>query len=150
MEAIAPFRFKEISARWDGAEGYIGHNLTGATVQMGKPEPGTQVISPTEAMLLGLAGCTAIDVIDILRKKRQVPTDLKVRVRGKQRTDEYPYLFVEYQVEYLVWGENLEPRAVEQAIHLSEAKYCSVGATLSKAGPIHSTYRILKPGELAE
>ena len=150
MEASVPFRVKEISATWDGADGYTGHNLAGASLSMGKPEAGAEVFSPTETMLLGLAGCTAIDVIDILRKKRQVPTDLKVRVRGKQRTDEYPFLFVEFQVEYLIWGENIEPRAVEQAIHLSEKKYCSVGATLEKAGPIHSTYRILKPGEAAE
>jgi putative redox protein len=150
MEAIAPFKFKEITASWDGADGYVGHNLAGATMYMGKPEAGTPVISPTEAMLLGLAGCTAIDVIEILRKKRQLPTDLKVRVWGKQLTEGYPRLFVEFQVEYLIWGENLEPRAVEQAIHLSEQKYCSVGATLAKAGPIHSTYRILRPGEAAD
>jgi putative redox protein len=150
MEATAPFRYKEITAAWDGADGYVGHNLAGATLLMGKPEAGTPVISPTEAMLLGLAGCTAIDIIDILRKKRQTPTDLKVRVRGKQLTEGYPRPFVEFQVEYLIWGENLEPRAVEQAIHLSEKKYCSVGATLEKAGPIRSTYRILKPGGVAD
>jgi len=149
-EANGSFKYKDITAAWDGADGYIGQNLTGATLPMGKPGKGTPVISPTEAMLMGLAGCTAIDIIDILRKKRQVPTDLQVRVRGKQRIDGYPMPYIEFQVEYLLWGENLEPRAVEQAIHLSEKKYCSVGATLEKSGLIHSTYRILKPGETAE
>jgi putative redox protein len=143
------FRYKDISAAWNRAEGYVGRNATGATLVMGKPLEGNGVISPTEAMLMGLAGCTAIDIIDILRKKRQEPTDLQVRVRGKQITGQYPMRFVEFQVEYLVWGDDLKPRDVEQAIKLSEHKYCSVGATLEKSGPIVSTYRMLRPGEPA-
>lgn len=149
-EQTARFKYKDISVSWDRAEGYTGENLAGARIQLGKPEEGKPTISPTEAMLMGLAGCTAIDIIDILCKKRQPPVDLKVKVRGKQQIDGYPMPFVEFQVEYLVWGEGLDPKAVRQAIHLSEQKYCSVGATLMKSGPIHSTYRILKPGEPAE
>jgi putative redox protein len=148
-EQMESYRFKNIRAAWNRADGYVGSNATGATITMGKPGEGNGVISPTEAMLMGLAGCTAIDIIDILRKKRQEPVDLQVRVRGKQRTGRYPMPFVEFQVEYLLWGENLKPRDVEQAIRLSEHKYCSVGATLEKSGPIVSTYLILKPGEMA-
>jgi putative redox protein len=103
-----------------------------------------------ELLLVGLAGCTAIDVIDILTKKRQLPTDFKVKVRGNQRTDVYPKVYTEFQIEYFVWGEDLNPPDVEQAIRLSEDKYCSVGGTLAKAGPITSTYHILKPGEKIE
>jgi putative redox protein len=149
IETTTDYRYKEISASWDRADGYVGRNKTGATIAMGKPLEGNGVISPTEAMLMGLAGCTAIDIVDILRKKRQEPADLQVRVCGKQSTGQYPMMFVEFQVEYLLWGENLKPRDVEQAIKLSEHKYCSVGATLVKSGPIVSTYRILKPGEAA-
>jgi putative redox protein len=147
IETVTEFKYKEISAAWDRADGYLGRNATGATISMGKPQAGNGAISPTEAMLFGLAGCTAIDIIDILRKKRQEPADLQVRVIGKQRTCEYPMTFVEFQVEYLLWGDNLKPRDVEQAIKLSEHKYCSVGATLAKSGQIVSTYKILKPGE---
>lgn len=148
-ETATQFRYKDISAAWNRAEGYVGRNATGATLVMGKPVDGNGVISPTEAMLMGLAGCTAIDIIDILRKKRQEPADLQVRVRGKQMTGQYPMRFIEFQVEYLLWGEDLKPRDVEQAINLSEHKYCSVGATLKKSGPITSTYKILQPGEPA-
>ncbi len=149
-EEAEKYRYKDISVDWDHQEGYIGHNAAGASLPLGKPAQGTDIVSPTEAMLMGLAGCTAIDIIDILRKKRQPPVDLKVKVRGKQSTDGYPMPFIEFQVEYLLWGEGLDPKAVRQAVHLSEEKYCSVGATLVKSGPIHSTFRILKPGEPAE
>jgi putative redox protein len=142
--------WKEINTAWDGAAGYLAENMAGATVLMGKDKDGHPGIGPMEMLLAGLAGCTAMDIIDILKKKRQVPTDFKVTVRGNQKIDVYPMVFVEFQVEYLFWGENLIPKDVEQAIRLSEEKYCSVGGTLAKAAPIHSTYRIFKPGEQAK
>lgn len=143
------FAWKEISTTWDGENGYIALNKAGATVLMGKDKNGNPGIGPMEILLVGLAGCTMMDIVDIMKKKRQVPTDFKVIVRGNQRLTEYPYHYTEFQVEYLLWGENLVAKDVEQAIQLSEEKYCSVGGTLVKAGPIHSTYKILKPGENA-
>jgi putative redox protein len=142
--------WKEINTTWDGADGYYAENKSGAVILMGKDKDGTPVISPMEMLLAGLAGCTAIDIIDILRKKRQLPTEFKVKVRGKQRIDSYPKAYTEFEVVYLLWGENLIEKDVEQAIQLSEEKYCSVGGTLAKAGPIHSTYRILKPDKVVE
>lgn len=142
--------WKEIDTTWDGAEGYLSENKTGATVLMGRDKTGSSQVSPMENLLAALAACTAIDIIDILRKKRQLPQDLKIKVRGKQRADVYPKIYTEFQVQYLLWGETLQPKDVEQAIRLSEEKYCSVGATLAQAGPIHSSYRILKPGETLE
>jgi len=139
----------EICAAWDGADGYVGHNQAGATVLMGKDRDGKPGIGPMQMLLVGLAGCTMMDVVDIMRKKRQAPVDFQVKVRGNQRLTEYPYHYTEYQVEYLLWGDNLQEKDVAQAIQLSEEKYCSVGGTLVKAGPIHSTFRILKPGESA-
>jgi putative redox protein len=139
--------WKEINVAWDGAEGYSAENRSGATLVMGKDKAGNAHIGPMEMLLVALAGCTAMDIIDILKKKRQVPLDFKIKVLGNQRTDAYPKIYTEFQVHYLLWGEGLQAKDVEQAIQLSEEKYCSVGATLAKAGPIHSTYRILKPGE---
>jgi putative redox protein len=120
---------------------------SGATVLMGKDKEDQQGLSPMEMLLSGLAGCTMMDIIDILKKKRQVPVEFKTVVRGNQRINEYPHSFTEYQIEYVLWGETLKDKDVEQAIKLSEEKYCSVGGTLSKSGPIHSKFRILKPGE---
>ena len=107
-------------------------------------------VGPMEMLLVALAACTAMDIVDILKKKRQTPLDFKIKVLGNQRMDAYPKIYTEFKVQYLLWGESLQAKDVEQAIQLSEEKYCSVGATLAKAGPIHSSYRILKPGEKIE
>lgn len=139
--------WKEISAVWDGADGYLAENQAGATLLTGKSTATRPVIGPMEMLLVGLAGCTAIDVVDILRKKHQLPTEFKVKVRGNQRIDVYPKVYTGFQIEYFLWGDDLQAHDVEQAIRLSEEKYCSVGGTLAKAGPITSSYRILKPGE---
>jgi putative redox protein len=139
--------WREVVAVWQGESAFIGHNSTGGSVQMGKigDKPG---ISPMELLLAGLAGCTGVDVASILTKQRQPFVDLKVRVRGK-RAEDFPKIFTELEISYLVWGEGVDPQAVERAIQLSEEKYCSVGLMLSKAASIHSSYRILKPGENA-
>jgi putative redox protein len=151
MTEVTPTNiWKEINATWDGADGYLAENKAGASVLTGKSKDGSPVIGPMEMLLVGLAGCAAIDIIDILKKKQQMPLDFKIKVRGNQRIDLYPKIYTEFQIEYLLWGENLQQKDVEQAIQLSEQKYCSVGGTLSKAGPITSSYRILKPGETIE
>jgi len=151
MSEVMPTHvWKEISAAWDGGEAYLIENKDGATALTGKSTPDRLVVGPMEMLLAGLAGCTAIDVIDILRKKRQLPMEFKVKVRGNQRIDVYPKVYTEFQIEYFLWGEDLQSHDVEQAIRLSEEKYCSVGGTLAKAGPIRSSYRILKPGEKIE
>lgn len=142
-------QWKEIETVWDGEAGYIARNKAGGTVLMGKDRNGNIGLGAMEMLLAGLAGCTMIDVVSILRKKRQEPVEFKVIVRGNQRLTEYPYHYTEFEVEYLLWGENLQEKDVAQAVQLSEEKYCSVGGTLSKAGPIHSRFRILKPGESA-
>lgn len=142
-------QWKTIETTWDGEAGYIASNQAGASVLMGKDKDGKPGIGPMEMLLCGLAGCTMMDIVEILRKKRQMPVAFKVIARGNQRLTEYPYHFTEFQVEYLLWGENLQEKDVAQAVQLSEEKYCSVGGTLVKSGPIHSTFRILKPGEAA-
>lgn len=140
--------WKEITAEWDGNSGYLATNKSGATVLMGKDKDATSGIGPMEMLLAGLSGCTMMDVIDILKKKRRIPEKFSTIVRGNQRIDEYPYFFTEYKIEYVLWGNNLVEKDVEQAIKLSEEKYCSVGGTLSKSGPIHSSYRIIKSEEI--
>jgi len=136
--------WKEINTVWDGQEGYTAQNPAGGTVLMGKNKDGQAGVGPMELLLAGLAGCTGMDIISILEKKRQKPEKFEVKVRGNQKIDTYPKVFTEFQVEYILWGDNLKEKDVEQAIQLSEEKYCSVGGTLSQAGPIHSTYRIIR------
>src|SRR4051812_23108136 len=87
--------WKEINATWDGANGYIAENKAGEIVLMGKYKDGEPALGPMELLLMGLAGCTAMDIIDILKKKHQVPVDFKIKVLGNQRTDVYPKVYTE-------------------------------------------------------
>jgi len=137
--------WKEVSAAWKGDMTFIGENAEGGVVQMGSLD-GQPGIGPMELVLVGLAGCTGVDVVSILKKKRAPLTDFKVNVRGK-RAGDYPMVYTHIEVEYLLWGEDLKARDVEQAIALSEEKYCSVSIMLGKTAAIHSSYRILMPGQ---
>ena len=135
--------WREVSATWKGGLSFFGENDKGGTVQMG---PMDDSIGPMQLLLVGLAGCTGIDIITILEKKKNTPTDFKVKVRGK-RAGKFPMIYTDIEVEYLLWGDDLKVRDVEQAIKLSEQKYCSVSIMLGKTSTITSTYKILKPGE---
>ncbi len=90
---------------------------------------------PTELVLIGLAGCTAMDVISILQKKRQEVTDFDVKTYA-DRSTEHPKVFTHITIEYTVTGRNIDPAAVERAVQLSSERYCTVSAMLAKAAPI--------------
>lgn len=92
-------------------------------------------------LLLGLAGCTAMDVISILRKKRQRVTGLAVEARGRQ-AEEHPRVYESVEVVYVIRGEDLDPRAIERAIELSETRYCPAIAMLGETAEISSRYEI--------
>ncbi len=138
-------QWREIEAEWQGGGTFIGKNPKGGTVQMGmlNEKPG---VSPMELLLVGLAGCTGMDIADIMAKKRQSLKALKVKVRALKR-QEYPTIFTQIEVTYLLWGDNLDSKAVERAIQLSEERYCSVSAMLRSVAEIKSSYQILKPEE---
>ena len=137
--------WKEITTTWQGGRTFVGENANGGKVTTGSPQDGP-VVSPMELLLVGMAGCTGIDVVSILEKKRIPLSDFKLNVRAK-RADDYPMVYTEIEVEYLLWSENLSPKDAEQAIHLSEEKYCSASIMLGKTAKISSSYKILKPGE---
>ncbi|MBN2387699.1 MAG: OsmC family protein [Anaerolineales bacterium] len=138
----------EISTSWQGELGFTAQNEEGATIQVGRigDTPG---IGPMQLLLVGVATCTGMDIVSILKKKRIELDAFQVRVRAN-RADTYPMVYTEIQVEYLLWGEDLKTKDVEQAIELSEDKYCSASIMMRKAAPLHSSYRILKPGEKAD
>jgi putative redox protein len=97
--------------------------------------------SPMQLMLMSLGGCTAMDVISILRKKRQNVTGLEIHVHG-DRAQDHPKVFTDIVIEFVVRGVDIDPAAVERSIQLSSEVYCSAQAMLSKAVPIRTTYRI--------
>lgn len=99
--------------------------------------------TPVELLLIALGSCTAVDVVSILRKKREHVTDYRVEVRGERRT-EHPRAFTQMKVHHIVRGRKVSEKAVAQAIELSETKYCSVAATLRPTVEIISSYEIIE------
>ncbi len=97
---------------------------------------------PIELAAAALAGCTAFDVIGILRKKRQQVTGYEVRVEAEQAPDP-PQVFTRVRIMHRVSGEDIDPAAVTSAIHLSETKYCSVGAMISKTAELVTSFEIV-------
>jgi len=137
----------EITATWKSEMTFVGQNAVGGTVQMGTLD-GKPGVGPMQLLLVAIAGCTGEDILSILQKKRAVLTAMQVRVSGK-RAEDYPRIWTQIHITYLLWGESIDPKDLELAIELSENKYCSVGIMLGKSARITSEYRILKPGETA-
>lgn len=96
---------------------------------------------PMELIAIGLAGCTAMDTISILQKKRQEITGLRVEVHAERAT-EHPKVFTHIILEYIVEGRNVDPAAVERSIELSATKYCPAQAMLDKTVKIEHKYSI--------
>ena len=101
---------------------------------------------PAELVATALAACTAMDVISILRKKRQAVTGYEVRSSGVQM-DDHPHAFRRFDVVHVVDGTDLDIEAVRRAIELSATRYCSVGSTLASGEvEIHHAYLVREPG----
>jgi putative redox protein len=96
---------------------------------------------PLELLLVALGGCTAVDVVSILEKKRQKVTKYHVEVRGDRR-EEHPRSFHRLEVRHVVTGKGVSEEAVRRAIELSTDKYCSVAATLRPAAEIVPTFEV--------
>jgi putative redox protein len=98
---------------------------------------------PMELLLMGLGGCSGMDIISILRKKKQQVTGLEAHVSGTM-ADEYPHKYTEVTIEYIVTGKALSEEAVKRAVQLSMDKYCSVKATLEGSARVTFSYRIIE------
>ena len=96
---------------------------------------------PIEFALLALGGCTVFDVINILRKKRQQVNPYEIELHAEQR-EEPPQYFTRVEIRHILHGR-IDPQAVKSAIHLSETKYCSVGAMICTTARIESTFQIV-------
>ncbi len=99
---------------------------------------------PIELVAVGLAGCTAFDVVTILRQKyHQKVTGYTVRVEADQ-AERPPQVFTAVRIRHIITGFEIDAAKVEQAIRLSEEKYCSVGAMVQKSAPLQTTYEIVE------
>ena len=98
-------------------------------------------VRPMELLLLGIGGCSGMDVISILKKKKQEVTGFEINVNGK-KAEEYPKKFTHINLEFVIKGKNISDEAVRKAIDLSMNKYCSVKATLEGSAKINFSYTI--------
>lgn len=131
-----------VTVTWQGNMAFEVNPPSGNKITLDAiPEVGGENKGPTpvEALLGSIAACTAMDVISILRKKKQVVTSYTIEVIG-ERTEEgvYPRPFTSFTVKHILEGENLDPAAVARSVQLSDEKYCTVVSTL-RLGPTVST-----------
>lgn len=133
-----------VNVRWNRGRRFVGVDSSGhgvvmdATAENGGEGSG---VRPLELVLYALGGCTGIDVLSILEKKRQRVTDFEVYLDAEKR-DEIPRLYSDITIRYLITGHGIKSTAVEHAIGLSEEKYCSVRAMLGPDVRVTSSYEI--------
>ncbi|MGA9398220.1 MAG: OsmC family protein [Anaerolineaceae bacterium] len=129
------------SVRWVNGKRFIGVDSTNHSVVLSTPEDGVGM-KPSDLLLVALASCTAVDVVDILVKKRILLTSLEIVVSGEQDSDP-PWTFRKIHLIYRVGGKGLTEKAIEQAIQLSKEKYCSVAATVRGVAEITTSFELL-------
>jgi putative redox protein len=126
-----------------GRDLFVGISPSGHAQVLDTDHERASAATPVELLLIALGSCTAVDVISILKKKREHVTDYRVEVRGERRS-EHPRRFTRMEVLHIVRGRNISEKALAQAIELSETKYCSVAATLRPTVEIISSYEIIE------
>jgi len=135
------------TVKWIGGKQFVGIDSTKHSVVLSTPDEGVG-IKPSELLLLAIASCTAVDVVEILSKKRMPLSQLEISSSGEQDQDP-PWTFRKIHLHYKVAGQGLTEKAVTQAIQLSEEKYCSVAATLRATAEITTSFEILAPADEA-
>ncbi len=125
---------------WFGGKKFVGTDSTNHSVVLSTPDEGIGM-KPSEMMLVALAACTSVDVVEILQKKRLDLRGLEVGVTAEQDA-EPPWAFRKIHLTYIISGQGIKPKDAEQAIQLSEDKYCSVAATLRGVAEITWEYKI--------
>jgi putative redox protein len=125
---------------------FVGEAESGHAIVMdGTPDVGGRDtgLRPTELLLIGLGGCSGMDIVSILKKKKQDVKGVEINVDG-QKAENYPKKFTEIDIEFIIKGKNISEEAVKRAVQLSMEKYCSVKATLEGSAKIHYTYKIIE------
>ncbi len=129
-----------------GDDLFLGITPSGHALALDSNHDRSCAPTPVKLLLVALGSCTAVDVINILSKKRQRVTSYKVEVSGERRED-HPRAFKSMNVHHILKGSNISASAIAQAIELSETKYCSVAATLRPTVEIHSTFETIEDND---
>lgn len=136
----------DANVKWHGRMSFTGSADSGFQVPLGTdPVVGgdNDGFKPLELMSISLAGCTAMDVISILKKKRQDVTDFQVDVHT-ERAQEHPRVFTSATIDYRVVGHDVDEKAVVRAIELSAKSYCPAQGMLAKVFPMQLRYQIFE------
>ncbi|AZH00116.1 OsmC family protein [Proteus mirabilis] len=133
----------EARVKWVEDLSFVGESSSGHQVMM-DGNSGDKAPSPMEMVLIAAGGCSAIDVVSILRKGRHQVTDCEVKLSSKRR-EEAPRLFTDINLHFIVSGKALTDKIVERAVQLSAEKYCSVSLMLGKAANITHSFEIKDP-----
>jgi putative redox protein len=131
-----------VTVKWLDGKKFVGIDSTHHSVVISTADEGIGV-KPSELLLIAVASCSAVDVIEILTKKRMPLTYLEISTSGEQDPNP-PWTFRKIHMHFRVGGMNLTDRAVAQAIELSEEKYCSVAATVRATAKITTDFEILE------
>ena len=131
--------------QWLSGKRFVGIDSTNHSVVLSSKDEGVGV-RPSDMLLIALASCTAVDVVDILAKKRMPLDSMEIITTGEQDADP-PWTFRRIHLEYRLSGRGLTDQAVKQAIQLSEEKYCSVAATVRATAEITTGFEIICEGQ---
>ena len=129
---------------WSQGNVFLGSDTSGHTVVYDSTEGTQKGIGPMRALLTSLGACTGMDVVSILGKRRQKLKSLKILVSGERPEHGLPKPWTSIHVKYVLSGDPLETRFVEEAIKDSTEKFCSVGATLKPTAKITYSYEIIR------
>ncbi len=132
--------------KWVDGLQFVGESGTGHAIVMdGDTDVGgsNTGMRPMEMLLVGLGGCSGMDVASVLQKKKQIITDIEINVAG-EKADSYPKKYTGIQIEFIITGKDLSEDAVKKAVDLSMQKYCSVKATLEGTATISYSYKVVE------
>jgi putative redox protein len=130
------------TVKWLDGKKFVGIDSTHHSVVLSTPDEGIG-IKPSELLLIAVASCSAVDVVDILAKKRMPLTSLEITSSGEQDPNP-PWTFRKVHLHFRLGGKNLTEKAVAQAVELSEEKYCSVAATIRATVEITTDFEIIE------
>jgi putative redox protein len=138
-----PDKNKKATIHFAGNDFFVGVSPSGHAQTIETDSARSSAATPMELLLIALGSCTGVDVISILKKKRQQVTDYRIEVSGDRR-EEYPRSYTRLYVKHIVRGRGVSAAAVASAVELSETKYCSVAATLRGSAEIVTSYEIVE------
>lgn len=124
---------KSAKLAWTGEELNFSGTLDSGFPVVMKSTADAEGASPMSLFLSAVAGCTAMDVLSIVQKKRQQIENLEIEIVGR-RAETHPKVYTDVDITYIVYGKDIDPAAVERAIELSQTKYCSASNTFVEAG----------------